>query len=137
MFRPIRLLSLAAALAAAAPGLASAGTPQDVLATYRAQAGGVPFSAARGRQFYSTKGTDWSCSTCHTADPRQLGRHAVTGKAIAAFAPSTNPERFTDPAKVEKWFRRNCNDVLGRACTAVERGDVLTYVLSLPGGGAP
>jgi hypothetical protein len=32
---------------------------------------------------------------------------------------------------VEKWFKRNCNDVAGRACTALEKGDVLTYLLSL------
>ena len=40
-------------------------------------------------------------------------------------------ERFTRPDKVEKWFRRNCNDVLGRACTASEKGDVLAYLMSL------
>ena len=34
-------------------------------------------------------------------------------------------------AKVEKWFARNCNDVLGRACTPVEKGDVLAWLLSL------
>ena len=25
-------------------------------------------------------------------------------------------ERFADAAKTEKWFRRNCNDVVGREC---------------------
>jgi hypothetical protein len=52
-----------------------------------------------------------------------------TGKAIAPLAPAANAERFTDAGKAEKWFRRNCNDVLGRACTASEKADVLAYLL--------
>jgi hypothetical protein len=59
----------------------------------------------------------------------------VTGKDIAPLAPAANPKRFTDPAKVEKWFRRNCNDVLHRACTPQEQGDIVAYVRSV--GGAP
>jgi hypothetical protein len=55
----------------------------------------------------------------------------VTGKAIEPLAPAANPKRFTNPAKVEKWFRRNCNDVLDRACTTQERGDVLAWLRSL------
>ena len=38
---------------------------------------------------------------------------------------------FSDPAKVEKWFRRNCNDVAGRECTAGEKADVLAWLISL------
>ena len=34
-------------------------------------------------------------------------------------------------AKVEKWFKRNCNDVLGRVCTPLEKGDVLSYLLTV------
>jgi hypothetical protein len=30
---------------------------------------------------------------------------------------------------VEKWFRRNCNDVLGRTCTPSEKADVMAYLL--------
>ena len=52
-----------------------------------------------------------------------------TGKAIAPLAPAANAERFADAGKVEKWFRRNCNDVLGRACTPSEKADVLAYLL--------
>ena len=37
----------------------------------------------------------------------------------------------TDEAKVDKWFRRNCNDVLSRECTAVEKADVLAYLNAL------
>jgi hypothetical protein len=61
----------------------------------------------------------------------QAGKHASTGKPIAAMAPAFNAERFTDPAKTEKWFRRNCNDVIGRECSAGEKADVLAWLLSL------
>ena len=88
-------------------------------------------SAARGeRLFNSTHGNDWSCASCHTSTPNRPGRHAKTGKEIAPMAPAANAQRFSDAAKVEKWFKRNCNDVLGRACTAQEKGDVLAYLLS-------
>ncbi len=47
------------------------------------------------------------------------------------MAPAVNPMRFTRSAKVEKWFKRNCNDVLGRACTAQERADVAANLMML------
>ncbi len=59
------------------------------------------------------------------------GKHAKTGKLIKALAPAANADRFTDAAKVEKWFKRNCNDVLDRACTPQEKGDVLAYLLTV------
>jgi len=95
------------------------------------------FSVERGRAFFqSTHGNEWSCASCHTQDPAASGRHAKTSKAIAPLAPAANPERFTSTAEAEKWFKRNCNDVLGRACTAQEKGDVLAYLMQVtPGGG--
>lgn len=63
--------------------------------------------------------------------PVQAGKHASTGKPIAALAPTVTPERFTDPAKVEKWFRRNCNDVLGRECSPAEKADVMSWLMTL------
>jgi hypothetical protein len=60
-----------------------------------------------------------------------MGKHAKTNKAIEPMAPSVNPKRFSDPANVEKWFRRNCNDALGRACTTQDKGDFITYLLSV------
>jgi hypothetical protein len=90
------------------------------------------FSATRGEQFFrTTHGNDWSCATCHTKSPAEQGKHARTGKPIKPLSPLANPERFTDQAKVDKWFRRNCNDVLDRACTPLEKGDVLTYLMTL------
>ena len=89
-------------------------------------------SAERGAQFFkSTHGAEWSCASCHTASPAAQGKHARTGKLIAPLAPAANAERFTNPDKVEKWFRRNCNDVLNRACTASEKGDVLAYLMTI------
>ena len=90
------------------------------------------FSSARGQKFFeSTHGAQWSCSSCHTDNPLLDGKHAKTGRRIQPLAPAATPERFTDEAKVEKWFRRNCNDVVGRECTAQEKGDVIAYLLSL------
>jgi len=78
-----------------------------------------------------THGREWSCASCHGAIPVQAGRHAGTGKPIAAMAPAFNPERFTAAPKTEKWFRRNCNDVVGHECTAAEKADVLSWLLTL------
>jgi len=95
-------------------------------------AGFSGFSAQSGERFFkAAHGGDWSCASCHTGNPLAPGKHAKTGKTIAPLAPGANPQRFTDAATVDKWFRRNCNDVLGRACTAQEKGDVLLYLTSL------
>jgi cytochrome c553 len=120
----------AGALMLAALG-AQAATPAELLAGYAAQAG-APADAARGQQLFTNRhGKDWSCASCHGASPTGEGKHASTGKPIAPLAPAFNPERFTDPAKSEKWFRRNCKDVLARECTAGEKADVLAWLLTL------
>lgn len=111
-------------------------TPESVLATLKSEASGTPgfqgFSAARGETFFKTKhGGEWSCTSCHTENTAAEGKHAKTGKVIKPMAPSANAERFTDMAKVEKWFKRNCNDILERVCTPQEKGDVLTYLLTM------
>lgn len=110
---------------------ASASTPAQLLAGYSAQAG-APADAARGQRFFtSTHGAEWSCASCHGAVPTQAGKHAATSKPIGALAPAFNAERFTDAAKVEKWFRRNCKDVAGRECSAAEKADLLSWLLTL------
>lgn len=119
-------------LLAIGAGAAGAADPLPAIQQSARAAGNFTgFSAERGAAFFSAKGTDWSCATCHTADPRKPGRHTVTGKAIQPMAPAVNPERLSDVAKVEKWFKRNCKDVLDRECTALEKGDVITYLRSL------
>ena len=129
-------LALAAAMSlTAVPGRAAPAAEQQKRfeAEARAAATGFSgFSAQRGEAFFkATHGAEWSCASCHTANPLAPGKHAKTGKPIAPLAPAANAERFTDAGTVDKWFRRNCNDVLGRACTAQEKGDVLQYLMSL------
>jgi hypothetical protein len=63
--------------------------------------------------------------------PTDTGKHASTGKPITPLAPAFNALRFVDEAKTEKWFRRNCNDVVGRECTATEKADVLAWLMTL------
>lgn len=121
---------LCALTLAAAPLLAPAATPAEIAAGYTAAAG-APAAPERGQRFFNaTHGREWSCASCHGAVPTQPGRHAATGKPIAPLAPAFNPQRFTDPAKTEKWFRRNCNDVLGRECSADEKADVVAWLRS-------
>lgn len=111
--------------------------PQDFLTTLAAQAkaenaGFSGFSASRGEQFFKTQhAAEWSCSSCHTDNPAVMGKHIVTQKTIEPLAPSANAERFTNPAKVDKWFKRNCKDVVGRECSAEEKGDVISFLQSL------
>lgn len=96
-----RLLACGA-FALGASHMAQAETPQSFLADYAQQAG-APGNAARGQQFFiSRHGGQWSCASCHGQLPTQDGRHASTGKVIAPLAPAANPQRFTDPRKVEK-----------------------------------
>jgi hypothetical protein len=136
----MKLITAAAALAfvaAAAPAVAQTSSPAAYLQKLAAEArradpAFASFSAARGRAFFArTHGAEWSCASCHTQAPTTAGRHAKTGKTIAPLAPAANAERFADAAKTAKWFKRNCNDVLGRACTPAEQGDVLAYLISL------
>ena len=112
-----------------------AGSPRDAIIASFADQAGVPLSAEAGKSLFlgqhsGSKPETPSCTTCHTSDPKATG-HARTGKAIEPMAVSINPQRCTDPEKVNKWFRRNCNSVLGRACTPKEMGDILTYLSSL------
>lgn len=130
--RSIAAAGLVAALwALAAAPAARAATPADMLAGYTSQAGQSPVPARGQQWFNTTQGREWSCASCHAALPTQPGKHASTGKAIGALAPAFNPQRFTDPAKVEKWFRRNCQDVMARECTPAEKADVLAWLMSL------
>ena len=122
----------AALLACAAHAFAAhAATPAELQSAYAAQAG-TTGDADRGQRLFTTShGRAWSCSSCHGAVPTGAGRHASTGKPIAPLAPAFNAERFADAEKTEKWFRRNCNDVIGRECTAGEKADVIGWLRTL------
>lgn len=91
------------------------------------------FSAERGERLFRTKQTGGdpeanACVACHGADPKQAGANVKTGKLIEPMAVSANPKRYTDADDVEKWFRRNCKEVLGRECTPVEKGDFISFM---------
>ena len=122
---------LAIACAAALPTLAA--TPADILADY-ARKSGVEPSPERGEKFFGTnfkRQFGWSCASCHGAIPVRNGTDLATEKSIAPFAPAANPKRFTDPARVEFMFKMNCKDVVGRECSAGEKADVLSWLLTL------
>ena len=92
------------------------------------------FSAERGKVLFTSRFPGGrpetpSCTACHTADPTKIGQTRA-GKDIDPMAVSANPRRYTDPEKVEKWFGRNCRNVLGRECTATEKGDLITFMLT-------
>lgn len=124
----LAVMGLASTLAAAAD------TPASLMAHY-AQVAGVPvtaLSASRGVTLFRSKhpgrnGQTISCTSCHTDNPTQAG-HTRIGKPIEPLAPAANSQRFTDTAKVEKWFRRNCMDVLKRECSAQEKGDFIAWL---------
>ena len=119
-------------------GASQAGVREDQLAQYASAAkaqtpGFAGFSAERGKalhmqDFTGGKPDTPACTSCHGKDTRSTGR-APSGKTVDAMAISVTPARYTDPAKVEKWFKRNCTEVLGRVCTPQEKGDWLTFML--------
>lgn len=115
------------------------------------------FSAERGKAFYFRKhkledGSELSCASCHHADPRK-GTVAHQGefpcrachitmreppdgrpaprREIPPFAPSANPDRFTNEWQVESWFGWNCRLLLRRECTPAEKGDLITWLMTL------
>lgn len=140
MKHPLFCASLLLLGLAALPAASWANPARDaILGRLAAQAKAVDpaftaFSAARGKAFYEAKHTGGkpdqpSCATCHTASPRQPGKTRA-GKDIAPLAVSVTADRFTDPEKVDLWFKRNCAGVLGRECTPLEKGDFLAFAIA-------
>jgi cytochrome c peroxidase len=111
-------------------------TPQQIGQNYATEAAarqpGFAPSAKRGealfRERFANNDKMPACTSCHTDSPLNNGQHAVTGKAIRPLAVAANGERFSEPAKVEKWFARNCKEVLGRTCTPAEKADFVAYM---------
>lgn len=129
--RPLLLASLTVA-AITLPALALTPAQKTLLDSYQTAAKG---DAARGKMFFfANHGTGKpdtpACTACHTTNLSAPGK-TRTGKTIEPMAASVSPQRFTDPANVEKWFKRNCADVVGRACTAQEKSDILAFLSSL------
>ena len=109
---------------------------QSLIDKYMKDSGVKSFSDEEGKKLYflkrmhSEKKEEISCTSCHMDDPAIEGKTPV-GKPIEPLSPAVNKGRFTDPEKVEKWFKRNCTGVFERECTAKEKGDFVTYMMSL------
>lgn len=139
MNRKLTVIALAATLALGYSTAGMAGPREDQLDKYASAAKSASpafsgFSAARGKvlhtqTFAGGKADTPACTSCHGNDTRGAGRNPA-GKAIEPMALSVSPTRYTDPAKVEKWFKRNCNEVIGRECTPLEKGDWLSFMIS-------
>jgi len=130
------ILTLTVLIGAMLTASAASATPatDELFARYKSE-GASNFNAEHGMNDWNREGKSEgsekiSCGTCHGDDLTKAGKHHKTGKRIEPMAPSANPERFTDAKKIEKWFKRNCNDAWGRECTAQEKGDVLKFLLS-------
>ena len=126
------VLAGTAITAAAAPPAQQAIIDQFAAAAKKADPSFAGFSPAAGKAFFfaeQTGGTGEAstCYACHTKDPKKPGETRA-GQAIDPIAVSVNPKRFTDMAMVEKWFGRNCDTVLGRECTVIEKGNFLTFM---------
>jgi hypothetical protein len=115
------------------------------------------FSAERGAAFYVRRHQveemgSVSCASCHQSDPRKTSQahhdqipcrachvvftrqpegHRPTRRELPPLAPSANPERFTNEWRTEYWFGYNCKLLLGRECTAQEKGDLITWLLTI------
>jgi len=105
----------------------------QLLADYQSQGAGIG-NAQSGEQLwnktFSGKApiSERSCSTCHTDNLKNKGKHARTGKELKPLAPSVNKQSLSDVKKITKWLKRNCKWTLGRECTAQEKSDILTFI---------
>ncbi len=92
-------------------------------------------SAEEGKAFYNNKvkaanGKEVACASCHTENPANNGKNVVTGKVIQPLSPAVNTKRFSDFEKVESKFTQHCVDILGADCTAAQKANYISYVLT-------
>jgi len=104
-----------------------------LLKSYQVQ-GAKNASATTGKKLWVTEFTvsnqnnKRSCSSCHTANLKNQGKHIKTGKTIKAMAPSVNQQSLSKTRNIKKWFKRNCKWTMGRECTAQEKADLLSFI---------
>jgi len=120
--------------------LADAASAQKLADKYAAIAKNIDpaskgLSVDDGKAFFNreltVRGKQIACASCHTTNPADTGKNIVTGKPIKPLAPAANPERFSNLDKVEKNFEKHCLDVIGRDCTAQEKGNFIAYLISV------
>lgn len=92
------------------------------------------FDALRGEKIFAAKhigknSQELSCQSCHGNDLKKEATNFFTNKTIAPLSPSANPSRLSDVKEVKKWLKRNFKDVYLREGTAIEKGDVLYYLI--------
>lgn len=142
----LRLLALALLVMTVFAGHSFAGSELNgemaaLMKTYLAEAqkedpAFKAFSAEEGKKLFYSKRMhskakkERGCTTCHTSKPENKGK-TPAGKVIEPISPAVNKERFTSPKRMKKWFRRNCKWVLERQCTPKEKGDFITFMMSL------
>mgnify|MGYP002636407997 CR=1 FL=1 len=93
------------------------------------------FDKSRGEKIFTSKhigkrGKEVSCVSCHTNDFTKKGENLFTGKIIEPLSINVNPKRLSKSKSITKWLRRNFNDVYQREGSALEKGDVLTYIIN-------
>jgi len=131
-----RKLIVITTLILAMPLCVQADAVSELQANYQAEGAG-PFSAAAGEKLWSKSFTDAksgkvrNCTTCHTTNLKNQGKHQRTGKVIEPMALSVNPKRLTEVKKIKKWFVRNCKWTFGRECSAQEKGNFLAFLNTL------
>ncbi len=129
----INIIMVLSTLSISTPVLASPAS--DALMAELTAAGASQPDVAKGKAAWAfeNRGDDGelsSCSSCHTTNLTQTGKHRKTHKTIEPMSPRVNAERFTDKKKMEKWFKRNCKDVMARECTAQEKANFLAFLLA-------
>lgn len=109
----------------------------DTLLEQYRQQGASAFDAGAGQDFWTQKfnpagsGQARQCATCHTANPRNTGKHTRTGKPIEPMAPTVNGKRLVEVREIRKWLYRNCKWTVGRECTPQEKGNLLIWLQDL------
>lgn len=105
---------------------AFAGPREAYMAGYAVQAGAA-FDADRGKALFLGRHAGGGCTDCHDPDPAKPGRDPG-GHRIAPMALSAQRWRYSEWEKMEMWFDRDCRAVLQRPCTALEKGDFVTFM---------
>lgn len=116
---------------------ASAGSASEVILrdlgaqVTKAQPEFQGFSGKRGYDFYHAVhegGRANSCTDCHGADPKQDGA-MPNGSPLPPFSAEVNPNRLSSKPRFDGTIRGCCNVTLGRDCAALNKGDIVHFML--------